>query len=75
MLKNAKLGANAVKRVAAGAHFPSPWLFVPPKRPDDRADYCQSQKSESVRIRNKSRTSGSDMTATFTQYSPRNNLS
>ena len=28
-----KLGANAMKRVAAGAHLPA-------KRPDDRADYC-----------------------------------
>ena len=33
-----KLGAHAIKRVAAGAHFPSLWLFEPAKRPDDRAD-------------------------------------
>ena len=32
--------ANAMKRVAAGAHLPTPWLFEPAKRPDDRADYC-----------------------------------
>ena len=35
-----KLGANAMKRVAAGAHLPIAWLFEPAKRPDDRADYC-----------------------------------
>ena len=29
-----------MKRVAAGAHLPTPWLFEPAKRPDDRADYC-----------------------------------
>ena len=35
-----KLGAYAMKRVAAGAHLPTPWFFEPAKRPDDRADYC-----------------------------------
>ena len=34
-----KGGANAMKCVAAGAHLPTPWLFEPAKRPDDRADY------------------------------------
>ena len=29
-----------MKRVAAGAHLPTPWLFEAAKRPDDRADYC-----------------------------------
>ena len=29
-----------MKRVAAGAHLPTPWLFEPAKRPDDRADCC-----------------------------------
>ena len=29
-----------MKRVAAGAHFPTSWLFEPAKRPDERADYC-----------------------------------
>ena len=38
--KKGKLGAHAVKRVAAGAHLLNPWLFEPAKRPDDRADYC-----------------------------------
>ena len=38
--KNRKLGALASKRVAAAAHLPTPWLFEPTKRPDDRADYC-----------------------------------
>ena len=31
--------ANARKRGAAGAHLPTPWLFEPAKRPDDRTDY------------------------------------
>ena len=39
-LKKGKLGTNAMKRVAAGAHLPTPWLSEPAKRPDDRADYC-----------------------------------
>ena len=38
--KKGKLGAYAMKRVAAGAHLPTPWLFQPAKRPDDTADYC-----------------------------------
>ena len=38
--KEGKLGTNAIKRVAAGAHLPTPWLFEPAKCPDDRADYC-----------------------------------
>ena len=29
--KEGKLGANAMKRVAAGAHLPTPWLFEPAK--------------------------------------------
>ena len=37
--RKGKLGANAMKRVAAGAHLPTPWLFEHAKRPDDR-DYC-----------------------------------
>ena len=32
-----KLGAKAMKRVAAGAHLPTPWHFKPAKRPDGRA--------------------------------------
>ena len=35
-----KLGAYNIKRVAAGAHLPTPWLFEPAKRLEDRADYC-----------------------------------
>ena len=35
-----KLGANAMKRVAAGAHLPTHWQLEPAKRPDDRAEYC-----------------------------------
>ena len=38
--EKAKLGAYAMKRVVAGAHFPTPWLFEPAKRPDKTADYC-----------------------------------
>ena len=39
-LETGKLGANAMKRVSAGAHLLTPRLFVPAKRPGDRADYC-----------------------------------
>ena len=35
-----KVGTKAMKRIAAGADLPTPWLFEPAKRPDDRADYC-----------------------------------
>ena len=35
-----KLGANAMKRVAAGALPPAAWIFEPAKRSYDRADYC-----------------------------------
>ena len=38
--RKGNLGAHAMKRVAAAVHFPSPWLFEPAKRPDDRADNC-----------------------------------
>ena len=31
-----KFGAHAMKRVAAGAHLSTSWLFEPAKRPDDR---------------------------------------
>ena len=34
-----ELGANAMERVAPDAHFPTPWLFEPVNRPDDKADY------------------------------------
>ena len=30
-----------MKRVAIGAHLPTPWLFEPAKPQDDRADYCR----------------------------------
>ena len=29
-----------MKRVAAGDHLPTPWLFEHAKRTDDGADYC-----------------------------------
>ena len=35
--KKGKLGAYAMKRVAVGAHLPTPQVFEPAKRPDDRA--------------------------------------
>ena len=38
--RKGKLGTYAMKRVAAGAHLPTAWLFEPAKRPDARADYC-----------------------------------
>ena len=34
-----EVGAYAIKRVAAGAHLPTLWLFEPAKCPDDKADY------------------------------------
>ena len=37
-----KLGANAMKHVAVGAHLPTPWLFEPAKHSDDRVDYLDS---------------------------------
>ena len=37
--KKEKLGANAMKLVAASAHPPTPWLFEPAKGPDDRIAY------------------------------------
>ena len=40
--KEGKLGTYAMKRVAAGAHFPTPWLFEPAKLSYNRADYCLS---------------------------------
>ena len=39
-LGNRKFGTYTMKRVAAGALLPTPWLFDPAKRSDDRADYC-----------------------------------
>ena len=38
--KEGKLGTYAMERVAAGSQLPTPWLFKPAKRSDDRADYC-----------------------------------
>ena len=38
--RKGKLGAYAMKRVAAGADLPIPWFCEPAKRRDDRADYC-----------------------------------
>ena len=38
--KKGKMGAYTMNRVAAGAHLPTAWFFVPAKRPDNRADYC-----------------------------------
>ena len=29
-----------MKRVSARTHLPTPWIFEPCKRPDNRADYC-----------------------------------
>ena len=38
--KKSKVGAYDLKRLAAGAHLPTPRLFEPAERPVDRADYC-----------------------------------
>ena len=46
-IRREKVVAYAMKRVAAGAHLPTPWLFEPAKRPDDRADYCRRSCKES----------------------------
>ena len=35
-----------MKRVVAGVHFPTLWLFEPAKRLDDRADYCLDSSFE-----------------------------
>ena len=42
------LGVYAMKRVAAGANLPTPWLFEPATRPDDRADYGKISSFERV---------------------------
>ena len=44
------LGANAMKRVAAGAHLQTPWLFKLAKRPDDRADYWLGRRSAEIPV-------------------------
>ena len=31
-----------MKRVAAGAHLPTPWFFEPAKRPDDTAGWTRA---------------------------------
>ena len=43
--KGGKLGASAMKRVAAGDYLPTPWLFEPAKCSDDIADYCPGYSS------------------------------
>ena len=40
VIQEGESGVYAFKRVAAGAHLPTPWIYEPAKRPDDRADYC-----------------------------------
>ena len=35
-MKGKNLGANAMKRVAAGTQLPTPWLFESAKQPDDK---------------------------------------
>ena len=45
-----KLGAYAIKRVAAGAYLPTPWLFEPAKCPDDKADYCLGHMEAPLQI-------------------------
>ena len=43
--KEGKLRAYTMKRVAAGAHFQTLWLFEPAKRPDERADSALNVES------------------------------
>ena len=38
--KEVKLGANAMERVAVGAHVQSPRIFGPAERQHDRDHYC-----------------------------------
>ena len=40
MIVRKKERAYAMKRVAAGAHLPTPWRFEPEKRPDNRDYQC-----------------------------------
>ena len=42
-VRGQKMGAYAMKRVAAGAHLSTLWLFEPAICPDDRTDYCLGQ--------------------------------
>ena len=49
--ENGKLGAYAMKRVAAGAHLSTSWIFEPAKRPDDRADYCLESPGENLMLK------------------------
>ena len=46
--KKDKLGAYAIKRVAAGAHLPTHvmWHFDPAKRPDDRVNGWLNEKTD-----------------------------
>ena len=47
------MGAYAMERVVAGAHFPTPWFSKPEKRPDDRAYYCLGGRFPLPRANNK----------------------
>ena len=46
-----KLETNAMKRVAAGAHPSTPWLFEPAKRPDEQTTACAAVSSLSASTR------------------------
>ena len=41
-----------MKRVAAGAHLPTPRLFEPAKKADDRADYCLDHSAPGIFVIN-----------------------
>ena len=64
------MDAYAMKRVAAGAHLPTPWFFEPAKRPDDRADYTAWTKLEGFgnEPRSNSRTESTTSTLTCIIY-------
>ena len=40
--KEGTIEPNAMKRVAAGAHLSTSWLYERARRPDKRTGYCQS---------------------------------
>ena len=49
--KKEKLGTHAIKSIAVGNHFLTPWLFKPVKHPDIRAAYKRIAGSPSASTR------------------------
>ena len=46
LLEKKEVGAYAIKRVAGGAHLPTPWLFEPAKCPTNKADYFLDSRND-----------------------------